>query len=55
METHLNKERFSQIAEESGFLTLEEVRHLEHCLDCVEAVGDRIRERIQQEDCERSA
>jgi hypothetical protein len=55
METHLNRERFSSVADGSEFLTSEEVSHLEHCSDCVEAMAERIRERIQLEDSERPA
>jgi hypothetical protein len=50
METHLDEERFSQIADGSHFLTLGEIKHLEHCSDCLDAMAERIRERIQLED-----
>ena len=50
METHLDEERFSQVADGSEFLTLEELKHLEHCSDCVEAMAEQIRKRIQLED-----
>jgi hypothetical protein len=49
MGIHLNKERFSQIADGSELLTAAELKHLEHCSDCVEAIGERIRERIRRE------
>ena len=55
MEVHLDKERFSQVADGSELLSVEEVKHLEHCSDCVEAMAERIRERIQLEDSRQPA
>ena len=49
MTNHLDKERSSKIADEAALLTAEELEHLEHCSDCVEAIAQRIRERLQME------
>jgi hypothetical protein len=55
MTIHLNKERSSQIADGTELLTSEELQHLEHCSDCVDAIAERIRERLEMEKSARAS
>ncbi|HYR43234.1 MAG TPA: hypothetical protein VER98_09435 [Terriglobia bacterium] len=55
MTGHIGADRVSNVASGEDLLTPEELEHVEHCSDCMDAIAELIRERITQEKKERPA
>ena len=53
MTGHIGTDRMSKVALGKEVLTPEEVKHAEHCSDCVDAIAELIRERVANEKRER--
>ena len=55
MTGHIGADRMFKVAHGKDVLTPEEVNHVEHCSDCVDAMAELIRKRITQEKRDRLA
>jgi len=55
MQGHIGADRISKVAHGTDLLTPEELEHVEHCSDCLDAIAESIRERLRQGKRERPA